>query len=72
MPVLPTNIACRVAGDAANIDDNTQDDQSNTCDDFNDGKDEFNCNRDPQRRQGELIGERKTYLLRILELQRIE
>ena len=48
MPVLPTNISCRVSGNAASIDDNTQDNQSDTCYDFDNGKHEFNYTPDYQ------------------------
>jgi hypothetical protein len=48
MPVLPTNISCRIVGDAASVDDNTQDDQPDTGHNFDDGEHEFNCSREYQ------------------------
>jgi hypothetical protein len=52
MLVFPTNISCRVVRVAANIDDNTQDDESDTCYDFDNGEHKFNYSRDSQSQHG--------------------
>ena len=64
-PVLPTNISCRVTGDAANIDDNAQDDQSDTGDDFDDGKDELNCSGILSPDRDALIGAKEKLTLSV-------
>lgn len=41
MPISPSNITARVAGDSSAVDDDTEDDQADTGDDLDNGQDEF-------------------------------